>query len=998
MAVEYVDLQCTGAALVRSDNPDTNYHGADRYQLDGANTVPYGTELLLTFESLPTAYHYRRIAGVSLNFTIDRNIPLTVSMTPAFSWDTLESEFDEATVTWNTMPDEKKHFYKTQSASHGTGDEQITIYAYLTSSSGDGPEAGYTALKAPAFKLSCSQYLYGSSYANVYTNYAPSGKRPFLRVALSDVNASVSVDEKPVNGRTNSWARFACNKPSIFSWDLPRVSGLTYADVVQDSATLYWRRKGATSWNTVNISGSDQSYTFPANVLPAADIEWTVIPVCGNFNVIASTDYKVIAYPRYFVELPMTAAAMTQMDKPSEVLPWINDSYNSVYHYYMTSGSTYERDAYFMFAPLQETLQRRAIEAAAIQHFHLVSAGWISEPHVYTLESTFDQSRLTWNNAPSEVDEVGHMTADNGSGTTGMGVHDALMPYTISLFPSINNVRGYYSRNGATTTDPKEISLASRALLTAPAVKIAMPLGNLSLKRNSGLIYGDPAPVLLVMLFETTVTSTVVGETPTAGWVNPHIAQTFSWKHIPDGDYSSAADWQSASATLFWSADNGSTWNSVVAPANSQNVILPAETLPAGTIQWYVTATDDQGTTSTSPTYTITTEDSETTATPIAPINTVEDGSAPIRFIWETANNHGTAQTAADLQKSTDGSTWETLGTVTGSENSFTAQADTFLNGNVYWRVRAYNADGTAGPWSEAATFKAVNAPPAPVVSASEVPFSAVTWQSEGQEAWRITVDGTVYGPYFGGSKRFEIPTYLENGGHTITVEVQGASGKWSKPGQVIVQIQNVPGDPVTLSGSFERDAELSWETASQTADFLIYRDGVRIGHTSGMEFADRTVLGGHSWQVINRLPSGNYTASNIVQGLLSTEELAIALLSGGGWLELTKSRNPTRQETYSLSQNVSLTHFAGQEYPEAEASPYKTLQGNFDVSWNRDEPEQAAAFEAMIGKPIIYKAPSGETLVGILAAIQKNPINFFKAYTATVQRINWRDFVDEDN
>lgn len=997
MAVQYVDLACTKAALVRSDTPDTNYHGADRYQLDGQNAVSYGTYLLLEFESLPETYHYRHIVGASLEFTCDRNIPLTVSMTPAFEWDTLKSGFDEATVTWNNMPEEKDHFYKTKSATYGTGDEALSITAYLTSNSSDGPKAAYTALKSPAFKLSCTvSRLYGSSYANVYTNAAASGKRPVLRIAMSDTNASVSVDEKPVNGKTNSAARFACNEQSTFTWDIALVSGYAYADVVQDSATLYWRRKGTTGWNTVPISGSEQSYTFQENVLPAADIEWTVIPVCGDYNVIASTDYKVTAYPRYFAELQMTGAAITRMDNPDENVSWDPSRANQIYHY-TTSPFVYEHAAFLMFSPMPAALGRRAIDAAAIKHDHFVASGWKSYPQIYSLSSDFDPARITWNNAPQVVDEIGYAIVNN-PGTSGIILSDVFLPDDFSRFPDSPNVSGSYRRNGAAATSAKDISFASRDLVRAPALKIAMPLGNYDLKTYQGGIRGTPAPVLVVMLFDENVTSTVVGSTQTAGWVNPQEAQEFSWEHVPDGDYASAAGWQTTSATLYWSSDNGSTWNSVPAPANSESVTLPANTLPAGTIKWYVTATDDQGTTSTSPTYTITTEDSETTATPISPVNTVEDGSAPIRFLWETANNHGTEQTAADLEKSTDGTTWVTLGTVTGSEKSFTAPADTFLNGSAYWRVRAYNADGVAGPWSAAASFTAVNAPPAPVVSASEVPFSAVTWQSEGQEAWRITVDEATYGPYFGGIKRFEIPTYLENGSHKITVEVQGSSGKWSKPGETIVQIQNVPGDPVTLSGSFERDAELSWETVSQTADFLIYRDGVRIGHTSGMEFADRTVLGGHSWQVINRLPSGNYTASNIVQGMLSTEELAIALLSGGGWLELTKSRNPTRQETYSLSQNVSLTHFAGQEYPEAETSPYKTLQGNFDVSWNRDEPEQAAAFEAMIGKPIIYKATSGETLVGILAAIQKNPINFFKAYTATVQRINWRDFVDEDN
>lgn len=998
MAVEYVDLQCTGAALVRSDNPDTNYHGADRYQLDGANTVPYGTELLLTFESLPTAYHYRRIAGVSLNFTIDRNIPLTVSMTPAFTWDTLESGFDEATVTWNSMPDEKKHFYKTQSASHGTGDEQITIYAYLTSSSSDGPEAGYTALKAPAFKLSCSQHLYGSSYANVYTNNASSGKRPFLRVALSDSNASVSVDEKPVNGRSNSLARFACNKQSTFTWDIALVSGYAYADVIQDSATLYWRRKGTTGWNTVPISGSAQSYTFQENVLPAADIEWTAIPVCGNFNVIASTDYKITAYPRYFAELPMTAAALARNDRPDESFQWSADSINSVYHYTMSgTGSVLEGVAFFSFSTMPDALRRRAIEAATIQHYHLVNPGWVSNPRVYTLGSAFDPSRLTWNNAPTVVDYVGFMSANNKNGATGLGVRDAMMPHAPSLFPS-DNLGGNYYKNGALATTEKDISEVSRTLLTAPAVKIDMPAGSYSIKQYAGSIHGTPAPVLVVMLFDSTVNSTVVGQTPTAGWVNPHIAQTFSWKHIPDGDYSCAADWQSASATLFWSADNGSTWHSVAAPANSTSMTLPADTLPVGTIQWYVTATDDQGTTSTSPTYTIITEDSETTATPAAPIQTVEDGREPIVFRWTTANDHGTLPTGADLQISIDGTEWADLGSVTGSATEYTAAADTLPSGTVYWRVRAYNADSVVGEWSAAVSFVSINSPPAPIVSVAAVPFATISWQSDGQQAYRITVDGHVYGPFFGSGKTFTLEDFLVNGGHTVTVEIQGSTGLWSKPGTATFSVLNIPGVPIELSGVFYRDAQLRWTTDSEASDFLIYRDGVQIGHTSGNSFADRTVLGAHNWQVINRLPGGYYTASNSVQGELQSCGTAIALLAGGEWLELKKTDSESSEQNITVSQQISLRHFEGSIYPEAEVSPYIDQAGSYLVAWTYEEQDAAAAFEAMLGRPVILKSRGNECTVGIMAGYAKRLPHFYKSYSFSLQRIHWEDFIDEDD
>lgn len=510
-----------------------------------------------------------------------------------------------------------------------------------------------------------------------------------------------------------------------------------------------------------------------------------------------------------------------------------------------------------------------------------------------------------------------------------------------------------------------------------------------------------PAPYIRVSYEEGIVAqpALLVTDAPTSGWVNRFAPTVFKWRIIGIGHSFCKGDFGQTSATLYWRDGPVGGFDHSVSVTTEKEIVIPANTFPQSSqIWWSVIAYAEDGTRVSASGYHFSTEDTLATATPISPVNQIVSANDTITFAWSITNDSGSTPTGSEIQFSEDGDTWGTAVAISGAAGEYTAPANSFESGNLYWRVRAKNADNVFGNWSAAAAAIVIGAPAAPIVNVEAVPFTRINWQSEGQEAWRVTVDEKVYGPYFGGTKSFTLPDFLSNGQHTVRVETQGRFGLWSQPGEKTFSVSNAQGDPVTLSGSFERDAVLSWETVSQTADFLIYRDGVRIGHTSRLTFTDRTTLGYHTWQVINRLPSGNYTASNTVQGVLNTEELAIALLSGGEWLELTKSRNPTRQEIYTLSQNIMLTHFAGQEYPEAEASPYKTLQGNFDVSWNRDEPEQAAAFEAMIGKPIIYKAPSGETLVGILAAIQKNPVNFFKAYTATVQRIHWRDFTDADN
>lgn len=489
----------------------------------------------------------------------------------------------------------------------------------------------------------------------------------------------------------------------------------------------------------------------------------------------------------------------------------------------------------------------------------------------------------------------------------------------------------------------------------------------------------------------------MVGADKTSGYYSGNVARTFSWKFEKVGPYSCYGDWTQASAVFHWRNGTSGAWNDIPATGSTQSVTIPANTFPlSNTLQWYVSAVDNVGTASDSPVYTISTADSLATASPIAPIGTVEDGSDDIVFTWQENNDTGTTPTGADLQYSQDGTTWTALAHVDGAATSYTVPGDSLPPGTVLWQVRAYNADGVAGNWSEAASFVSVTAPPAPTVAATAVPFSAVSWQATGQQAFRITVDSTVYGPYFGTFKTWTVPDFLAGGEHTITVEVQGVYGLWSQPGSASFTVQNQPGDAVTLSGEFERDGVLSWVTASQTADFLIYRDGVQIGHTSAPSFIDRIALGEHSYQVINRLPDGNYTASNIVTGTMLSCVAAIAPLTGGSWIELTLSENSNREESFVWTQAVSMRHFAGAEYPVAEQSPFADLSGSYDVSF-ADLPS-AKAFEALRGQAVILKSRGGNVMIGILSTLSKRMTEFYIAFTFSLQRMHWRDFIDADD
>lgn len=495
--------------------------------------------------------------------------------------------------------------------------------------------------------------------------------------------------------------------------------------------------------------------------------------------------------------------------------------------------------------------------------------------------------------------------------------------------------------------------------------------------------------------------STLVGDLKAApaspingAFCDPLGGTTFSWTLSNDHLVTIQTG-----ADIEWSPDQ-TTWYSLGhVDGGDQSFTSPAGVFGAGTYYWRVRAYNADGDVGPwSDPATLSTIDSTMYAVPRHPVSEIVETNAEAVFAWGYNSDTGTTPTRTDLQYSRNGAEWTDLATVGSGVLTYTTPAGFFLAGTVYWRARVYNHNDVAGPWCDSVSFISFGAPEMPSVSVDAVPFATLRWQVAGQDAYRIEIDGKNYGPYFGSQKNWTVPEPLEDGRHAAKVYIQGAYSLWSQPGEIVFEISNIPGQPVNLSGRMGRDAELRWTCEDATADFLIYRDDVQIGHSSGYSFTDRTVLDFHTWRVINRLPGGYYTASNTVSGTLCTEGLALALLAGGPWLDLTLSTNAIRTTTAAAGRSVVLRQFAGREYPDAEAAPYKTLQISFDVSWTPAQADEARAFEALIGEAVIFKEPGEEAFVGVLSAFQRSRSCPARSYTATVQRIHWREYVDADS
>ena len=930
-----VNIYASASAIINKSNPTSNQHGISSKSYSTADLTDI--TLLLVFPGVADTYKFRP-------FTTAYHVYGKSAGGSGHKWRANLSEysaFDPDTVTYNSAP--KPVFpYKNNktSADHsGAGWESVSDFP--------------TNISTDPMYVSC-QY-WGLDTVTMYGS-ASSSYKPYMEITFADTDAYLQFDTMiPADGSV-----VVSGMQSRFGW-LTKQSAATAAEIEQASAVFRWKKPTDANWNEIQINDDSQDVYIPAGTFPGGKILWQVemTDVTGH-TVTSATRTAYTTATLSSLEAVIVGTEFGDLNVP----------YNPAQSYVIRNNSGRMLAAKFQQIP-SGILYHKLIQARLRASF----SNGLSSSQGYNLYGLANSINIQ----SAKYSDLSMVSGRYGYGSIASGASgEATLP-------------SYYLATNAPTGATTELknALGSRGILTTDCI---------SLIAYADKTYNITGDLFLEVAYDdsVTITSQVVQQNcPTAGWVNPGDAQTFAWDLVSFGDWPSVGSFTQASASFFWKEANDANWTEIQISGSTQEVTIPANTFPGGTISWYVEATDTNGTTTNTPTYTISTEDTIPTATPYDPVGIPVTGNNPIRFRWTVSNDSGSLPTQSDLEVSEDGgSTWTALATISGSATTYTAPANSFTASTVYWRVKAYNRDGVAGSWSAAASFLNIAAPAAPTVTVQEVPFATFNWQATGQQAYRITVDGKTYGPFFGTDKTFTLEDYLEDGEHTAAVEVQGSYGLWSNPGTANFTISNSPGDAVALSGVFGIDAELSWTTESTAEDFLIYRNGVRIGHTAGLSFTDRFALGEVQYTVINRLTDGNYTRSNTVSGELSAGYSQIAALRGGAWVELMLTERSQTEQIYNYTRKNSLLHVTGSAWPILELSPFENLTASYDAAFQTAE--DAKAFEALRGQPVIIKSRAGVIVVGALTTIRKTVGDFYLTYEFTVQRVHWEDFVDD--
>ena len=508
---------------------------------------------------------------------------------------------------------------------------------------------------------------------------------------------------------------------------------------------------------------------------------------------------------------------------------------------------------------------------------------------------------------------------------------------------------------------------------------------------------GSNKPYISVEYSDEIVGLSLSNLAPSSGSIVPANVTTFSWAEAATGVcYESITR---ASAKLRWRKSASDTVKEIAVPGTATSITIPANTFSGDSIQWQLSVTANSGVTTTSDWMTLSLTDVESTAVAVAPDRTVLDGSSDNVFKWEHVISTGTAQTKAELQQSTDGSTWTALATVTGAANTWTAPAGTFTSGTKYWRVRTYNSKGAAGAWSAATQFIVLAAPATPPVSiVSTEPRPEIRWQSDEQQAYQVEIDG-VYasGTRFGTGKTWKAPFYLEDGSYTVRVRVQNEYGFWSPWGTAALPVTNVPGGAIMLTASTENAVTLAWVDSDNYDFYIVYRDGTPIAKAEEHGYVDNMAIGACTYQVRGCYSDNDYYGISAEVSVSVTPEYNVLYdMDAGEWLTMKYSGLTNQPVTRSISRSIAEVRLSGYTYPVAERSKAKTATYDGNVVFlNRDSAEK---FEGMIGHLVCLKLHPSGGCIGYLNEVSGEVNQYKSVYSFMVTQIEYEEEIDIDS
>ena len=398
---------------------------------------------------------------------------------------------------------------------------------------------------------------------------------------------------------------------------------------------------------------------------------------------------------------------------------------------------------------------------------------------------------------------------------------------------------------------------------------------------------------------------------------------------------------------------------------------IPAGTITADDIEWQVQVTASTGTTGTSEWLHINTQDALSTPACISPVGVVMDDAAGITFVWQHIISTGTAQTAYELQYSTNlGNSYTTLATAQNADVRYDAAPGIFPQGTLMWRVRTKNGDGTWGGYSAAATIIIRRAPAAPIITYTDTkPRPTIRWQSEDQQGVRIQIGEYDTGWLHSTTKDYQMPYLLPDGSYRVMLAIKTIFGVESAATTTTITVKNMPGPPLKAEVKSRLNAVyIDWAQTPEYTEYYILRDGAPIARTTGESYMDAFSVGKHIYTIQGMTSNGYYGQSSDLHAYLQISNAVISAVDRIDWLPLRLRRGEHPAHHESRTPDVEFAYYAGRARPEAYATPMREV--SHELVFSVRTREDYARLKDLQGRIVVYKDCWEDLIVGILGEV----------------------------
>lgn len=189
-----------------------------------------------------------------------------------------------------------------------------------------------------------------------------------------------------------------------------------------------------------------------------------------------------------------------------------------------------------------------------------------------------------------------------------------------------------------------------------------------------------------------------------SGTADPRHDLAFEWelRKAQTGYYAPDESFTQVSAKLFWKLAEHTTWSEIAVSGGTTRAVIPADTLPtAKVIQWYIQATDTDGTTASSDVMSFSTPTNNIYFSD-RPTGTEVDTRKAILFKWTLSGTFGDydQESATLYWRASDEDPWNEI--TVGSEKEITVPALTFPTyATINWYLTATDTGGHTAVYAE---------------------------------------------------------------------------------------------------------------------------------------------------------------------------------------------------------------------------------------------------------------------------------------------------------